>query len=99
MHGIDGGEQDLDDSFAARGQAGIGATIMGRNMFGPIRGRWDNENWTGWWGNNPPFHHPVFVLAHHLYANPSFPALVLVFVFSKARFPADAARCNYRLAA
>jgi dihydrofolate reductase len=111
MHGMDGGGVDLDDAFAARGQVGIGATIMGRNMFGPIRGPWGSEdsrgepdglagrvprgmvwrgrakragggggwgaegrsepfegshvNWKGWWGDNPPFHHPVFVLTHH----------------------------------
>lgn len=69
MHGMDGGGEDLDDSFAARGQVGIGATIMGRNMFGPIRGPWSDDNWKGWWGDNPPFHHPVFVLTHH--ARPS----------------------------
>ena len=55
----------LDDEFIARGDAGIGATIMGRNMFGPIRGAWGDEEWTGWWGEDPPYHHPVFVLTHH----------------------------------
>jgi dihydrofolate reductase len=63
-HGMDGGDEGLDDDFVAQGDAGIGATVMGRNMFGPIRGPWDDE-WTGWWGDNPPFHHPVFVLTHH----------------------------------
>ena len=70
--GLDGGTQGLDDDFAQRGKTGIGATIMGRNMFGPVRGDWDTwaedhdgEQWTGWWGPNPPFHHPVFVLTHH----------------------------------
>jgi dihydrofolate reductase len=65
MLGIDAGSEGLDDSFLAQGTVGIGATIMGRNMFGPIRGEWGNEEWTGWWGDNPPFHHPVFVLTHH----------------------------------
>src|SRR5690348_1292957 len=65
MHGMDGGEPGLDDDFAARGPAGIGAAIMGRNMFGPIRGPWLDEQWRGWWGENPPFHYPVFVLTHH----------------------------------
>ena len=65
MLGIDGGSEGLDDAFLAQGTVGIGATIMGRNMFGPIRGAWGNEEWTGWWGDNPPFHHPVFVLTHH----------------------------------
>lgn len=64
-HGMDGGEENLDDAFIARGDAGIGATIMGRNMFGPVRGPWGSENWKGWWGEDPPFHHPVFVLTHH----------------------------------
>lgn len=64
-HGLDGGDTGLDDDFIARGDAGIGATIMGRNMFGPVRGPWPDETWTGWWGDNPPFHHPVFVLTHH----------------------------------
>lgn len=64
-HGMDGGDEGLDDDFFARGEAGLGATIMGRNMFGPIRGPWDSEQWTGWWGENPPYHHPVFVLTHH----------------------------------
>jgi dihydrofolate reductase len=72
MHGTDGGgEAGLDDDFIAQGDAGIGATIMGRNMFGPIRGAWGNDEWRGWWGDNPPFHHPVFVLTHH--PRPSIP--------------------------
>jgi len=70
MHGMDGGDEGLDDQFVAQGDAGIGATIMGRNMFGPIRGPWGSNQWTGWWGDNPPYHHPVFVLTHH--ARPSF---------------------------
>jgi dihydrofolate reductase len=65
MVGTSGGTEGLDDEFLARGDAGIGATIMGRNMFGPIRGPWADEAWTGWWGDNPPYHHPVFVLTHH----------------------------------
>jgi dihydrofolate reductase len=60
-----GGETGLDDDWAARGEKGLGATIMGRNMFGPIRGAWPDEEWNGWWGENPPFRHPVFVLTHH----------------------------------
>ena len=65
MLGEDGGDEGLDDQFLVRGDAGIGATIMGRNMFGPIRGEWSDESWKGWWGPNPPYHHPVFVLTHH----------------------------------
>jgi dihydrofolate reductase len=65
IHGTAGGETGLDDDFIARGTAGIGATVMGRNMFGPIRGPWPDEEWRGWWGDDPPFHHPVFVLTHH----------------------------------
>ncbi|MCU1365249.1 MAG: bifunctional deaminase-reductase domain protein [Ilumatobacteraceae bacterium] len=55
----------VDDRFIQAGIEGIGATIMGRNMFGPIRGEWPDESWTGWWGDEPPYHHPVFVLTHH----------------------------------
>ncbi|HSO96548.1 MAG TPA: dihydrofolate reductase family protein [Acidimicrobiia bacterium] len=65
MHGMDGGEENADDRWAAQGEAGIGATIMGRNMFGPIRGDWGDGDWKGWWGDTPPFHHPVFVLTRH----------------------------------
>src|SRR5262249_13976878 len=63
--GRGGGDVGLDDAFARQGETGIGATIMGRNMFGPIRGAWDDGRWTGWWGDDPPFHHPVFVLTHY----------------------------------
>ncbi len=66
VHGGQGGDEGLDDDFVAQGEMGIGATIMGRNMFGPIRGQWEkSEEWKGWWGDEPPFHHPVFVLTHH----------------------------------
>jgi dihydrofolate reductase len=63
--GADEGETGVDDDFVAHSDDGIGASIMGRNMFGPIRGPWPDETWTGWWGDEPPFHHPVFVLTHH----------------------------------
>jgi dihydrofolate reductase len=56
---------DVDRRFRARGEEGIGATIMGRNMFGPVRGGWGSSDWTGWWGEDPPFHHDVFVLTRH----------------------------------
>jgi dihydrofolate reductase len=65
VHGMDGGDEGVDDEWASRGDVGIGATIMGRNMFGPIRGPWGDDEWRGWWGEDPPFHHPVFVLTHH----------------------------------
>ncbi len=65
MHGGDGGETGADDDFAARGFEGIGAWILGRNMFGPVRGPWPDESWKGWWGEEPPYHTPVFVLTHH----------------------------------
>ena len=67
IHGIDdgGGDRGIDDGFVARANDGIGATIIGRNMFGPIRGPWGDETWSGWWGDDPPYHHPVFVLTHH----------------------------------
>jgi dihydrofolate reductase len=65
IHGSEGGTTGTDDDFAARGFEGVGAWIMGRNMFGPIRDRWPDESWRGWWGENPPYHVPVFVLTHH----------------------------------
>jgi dihydrofolate reductase len=65
VHGQEGGTTGVDDEFAARVRANIGAWIMGRNMFGPIRGPWPDEHWQGWWGDDPPFHCPVFVLTHH----------------------------------
>jgi dihydrofolate reductase len=65
MHGQDGGETGIDNGIAAQGFAGIGAWILGRNMFGPVRGAWPDENWKGWWGEEPPYHVPVFVLTHH----------------------------------
>jgi dihydrofolate reductase len=64
-HGHDDGETGLDDEHVARWNENMGATIMGRNMFGPIRGPWGDEEWNGWWGDEPPFHTPVFVLTHH----------------------------------
>lgn len=66
MHG--GGEDGttgVDNDFAVRGMAGIGAWILGRNMFGPVRGEWPDDSWKGWWGDEPPYHVPVFVLTHH----------------------------------
>jgi dihydrofolate reductase len=64
-HGDAGGETGVDDQMAARGFENIGAWILGRNMFGPIRGPWPDENWKGWWGDEPPYHTPVFVLTRH----------------------------------
>jgi len=63
--GLDGGDIGMDDDVIRRADTGIGATIMGRNMFGPVRGPWPDERWRGWWGDEPPFHHTVFVLTHH----------------------------------
>jgi dihydrofolate reductase len=63
--GGDDGETGIDDDFAARGFANIGAWILGRNMFGPVRGPWPDDGWKGWWGDEPPYHTPVFVLTHH----------------------------------
>ncbi len=65
MIGKQDGATGPDDDFTARGFENIGAWIIGRNMFGPIRGPWPDENWKGWWGENPPYHTPVFVLTHH----------------------------------
>jgi dihydrofolate reductase len=63
--GEEGGTTDVDDGFVARSFSGIGAWILGRNMFGPVRGPWPDESWKGWWGDVPPYHTPVFVLTHH----------------------------------
>jgi dihydrofolate reductase len=65
LFGKTGGTTGIDDDFAARGVENIGAWILGRNMFGPIRGPWPDESWKGWWGDNPPYHVPVFVLTNH----------------------------------
>lgn len=65
MFGKEDGTTGLDDAFAARGFENIGAWILGRNMFGPIRGHWSDDTWKGWWGDNPPYHTPVFVLTNH----------------------------------
>jgi dihydrofolate reductase len=65
MHGGSGGSTGADDAVASTWAQGVGAEIMGRNKFGPLRGPWVGEEWKGWWGDNPPFHTPVFVLTHH----------------------------------
>jgi dihydrofolate reductase len=65
LFGKDDGETGVDDDFATRGFNNVGAWILGRNMFGPVRGPWPDENWRGWWGENPVYHMPVFVLTHH----------------------------------
>jgi dihydrofolate reductase len=65
MHGQDDGETGEDNRIAEQGFVGIGAWILGRNMFGPVRGPWPDESWKGWWGEEPPYHTPVFVLTHH----------------------------------
>jgi dihydrofolate reductase len=65
MFGSEGGSTGIDDEFAVRGFKNVGAWILGRNMFGPVRGPWPDDNWKGWWGDEPPYHTPVFVLTHH----------------------------------
>jgi dihydrofolate reductase len=65
MHGQEGGETGIDNAMAEQSFAGVGAWILGRNMFGPIRGPWPDDTWKGWWGDEPPYHTPVFVLTHH----------------------------------
>ena len=65
MQGREGGTTGMDNDFAERGMDRIGAWILGRNMFGPIRGKWPDDKWKGWWGDDPPYHVPVFVLTHH----------------------------------
>jgi dihydrofolate reductase len=65
MHGQSGGTQGIDNDFAIRSFENVGAWILGRNMFGPVRGPWEGDSWKGWWGDNPPYHTPAFVLTHH----------------------------------
>jgi dihydrofolate reductase len=65
LYGKGEGTTGIDDQFAARGMEDLGAWIMGRNMFGPVRGDWPDDSWRGWWGEEPPYHVPVFVLTHH----------------------------------
>ena len=65
MHGMGEGGTGVDDDFARRGFEGMGAWILGRHMFGPVRGPWPDDTWRGWWGDEPPYHVPVFVLTHH----------------------------------
>lgn len=67
--GDQAGRDGVDDDFVARGFENVGAWIMGRNMFGPVRGPWSDDDWKGWWGENPPYHVPVFVLTHHARAS------------------------------
>lgn len=64
MFGEDGGSEGVDNDYAARSMAGFGAFILGRNMFGPVRGDWPDDDWKGWWGVNPPYHAPTYVLTH-----------------------------------
>jgi dihydrofolate reductase len=65
MHGQSGGAQGIDNDFALHSFENVGAWILGRNMFGPVRGPWKDDSWKGWWGPNPPYHTPVFVLTHY----------------------------------
>ena len=65
MHNQSGGSVGVDNDFAALSFKDVGAWILGRNMFGPVRGPWEDDTWKGWWGENPPYHTPVFVLTHH----------------------------------
>jgi dihydrofolate reductase len=65
IHGQSGGAQGIDNDFALQAFDNVGAWILGRNMFGPVRGPWEDDSWKGWWGDNPPYHTPVFVLTHH----------------------------------
>ena len=65
MFGKEDGTRGIDEDFAARSMANLGAWILGRNMFGPVRGPWPDDSWKGWWGEEPPYHVPVFVLTHH----------------------------------
>jgi dihydrofolate reductase len=65
MFGGGGGSEGIDEDYARRSMEGFGAFILGRNMFGPVRGEWPDDGWKGWWGDNPPYHAPTFILTHH----------------------------------
>ena len=65
MMGKGEGSEGVDETYAARSMEGFGAFILGRNMFGPVRGDWPDDSWKGWWGDNPPYHAPTFILTHH----------------------------------
>jgi dihydrofolate reductase len=65
MIGKEGGETGIDNDFGTRAMTGFGAFILGRNMYGPIRGEWNGTDWKGWWGDNPPYHAPTYILTHH----------------------------------
>jgi dihydrofolate reductase len=70
MQGQGGGNQGVDNDFVVQLSGNVGAWILGRNMFGPVRGPWKDDSWKGWWGDNPPYHTPVFVLMHHARPSP-----------------------------
>jgi len=93
MAGKDGGTTGMDDDLIAQGFDNIGAWVIGRNMFGPVRGPWTDETWKGWWGENPPFHTPVFVLTHHARA-PLSMAGQTTFHFVTESIPAVAERAS-----
>lgn len=69
MFGREGGSEGIDNDYAIRSMEGHGAFILGRNMFGPIRGDWPDAEWKGWWGDNPPYHTPTFILTHYARAS------------------------------
>src|SRR5690242_4813526 len=80
MQKLEGGSQGVDNDFAARSFQNVGAWILGRNMFGPVRGPWPDDSWKGWWGDEPPYHMPVFVLTHHARAPLAMKGTVFHFV-------------------
>jgi dihydrofolate reductase len=93
MHGGGGGETGTDDAWARKGFENVGAWILGRNMFGPVRGPWPDESWRGWWGEEPPYHVPAFVLTHHARAPlPMQGGTVFHFVTGGIREALDRAR-------
>jgi dihydrofolate reductase len=92
MHGQTGGDTGMDDDFAAGGFDNVGAWILGRNMFGPVRGPWPDHSWQGWWGDIPPYHVPVFVLTHH--ARPSLTLADTTFHFVTDGIDAALARAR-----
>ena len=96
--GQEGGTTGIDDSYAARGFHNVGAWILGRNMFGPLRGPWPNLDWQGWWGDEPPYHVPVFVLTHYPRPSSEVPALK-VMIARKGRMERRSATARARSSA
>lgn len=96
VFGQDGGTDGIDEQMAARSFENVGAWVLGRNMFGPVRGPWPDENWRGWWGDTPPYHCDVFVLTHHPRASFALADTTFHFVTEGAGVAMDRAKASAR---